>query len=60
MEDMRYVCWLYMQITTLITADSTGTSSGPNPALYLQQTGVFLITAVFYNIPSSTDEKWGK
>lgn len=58
---MWYVCWLYMQITTLITTDSTGISSGPNSALYLQETdGFFLITDVFYNIPPSTDEKWGK
>lgn len=61
---MCYVCWLYLQITTLITADSPGTSSGPNSALYLQETYIFLITDVFtaatHNIPSSTDEKWGK
>lgn len=49
-----------MQITTLITTDSSGTSSGPNSALCLQETDVILITDVFYNIPPGTDEKWGK
>lgn len=48
MKDMRYVCWLYMQITTLITAGSTGTSSGPNPALYRQETDVFFSLQLFF------------